>query len=158
MSIICFVGYSGCGKTTIGNLLSTQCDMKIINVSDIIKTISQDKETLGLDVTNNTNVLTEIDKQIEHDDVIVIGPREQFITDFLVDKYDAQIFYFNVDEKTRWDRLRNERKLSQYQIVTKDIVERQIGLSRLINYSPYICEIKNDTPDKMIKCIKILLQ
>lgn len=148
--VILLIGYSGCGKTTIGNQLKTLVDGNLIDVSDVVRSLSKSKQ-IGIDQIGNKQIVKLIEKKIDPRNInIIVGIREKYIADHFI-KRGANAFYLNVSEKDRFKRLaNNDRKMTKKQILEKDITERQIGLSNLINFTPELIEITDSDKSDIV--------
>lgn len=132
MTVLCLVGYSGVGKTTIAQALLNQFPHlfnKLVDVSDIVRQFS--KSQTGVDVIGNKQISEELKKQVQ-DKTIVVGVRERYLIEELQNDFSIETVVLFAEESVRFNRLYFERKLTWQQIFKKDSEERLIGLPTLI--------------------------
>jgi len=143
--ILCIVGYSGSGKTTIGNALLESYRKhfkRLVDVSDIVRKYSEDQT--GKDVIKDQRILNHLDFLLQDDTgTVVVGCRELYIIQHLQRMYNAKVVHLTAKEQKRFDRLK-ARGLTTDAILKKDLIERQIGLSELIHKGEDIITINND--------------
>jgi len=159
--LMCLVGYSGCGKNTIADAYMKEYPGrfdKVVDVSDLVKKLSkQDESKLGEDLRENESLMSMLLNETTKNS-IVIGIRENYLITSLKKKYDNKVMtvYLSCPEEIRFSRILNSRDITFNQLIEKDIVEREIGLSQVVNgkHIDYVCPtIQN--PEYAIRQISV---
>lgn len=143
--VILLIGYSGCGKSYVAekycNKYTTDL-FHIIDYSNYIRLISKEKgNSLGSDCVGNNKAIELLLKELE-ENTMVVGMRELDDVEKLIDQcrkknYTFHLVYLYASEEVRFKRLMNKRAMSLEEVCKKDIVERQIGISKLIYSLPH---------------------
>lgn len=170
MSNIYLIGFRGCGKTTIGHILSKKIlynfkDMDLIIQEKYKKTIRDIVKNDGWDKFRKieSNILKKISKK-NNQIVSTGGGIILNKSNCIIMQMTGIIFYLNVTEKTLKLRLKLDPKIDQRpKLVKSNIYEKKemikILLERKILYKKVAHKIINaeKSPNEIIKNILLLL-